>query len=314
MEMGFVRGKGITVIKSAPMLDPIEYEIMGYRVALRRSEASLIEVDTACEPFVETVCGETTIEEGVVEQRHRSQSNVINVALVGNPNSGKTSLFNMISGANEHVGNYSGVTVGAKTTHVERYGYRINLSDLPGTYSITEYSPEELFVRKHLAEQMPDVVVNVVDASNLERNLLLTTQLIDMHLKVVVALNMYDSLEKEETKLDHNMLGKLLGIPMVPTVASKDRGIDDLIRRVIEAYEETDPTLRHIHINYGSELEDCISAIQDEVRQNKDLVARYASRYLAIKLLEGDVVIKEEIQNCDNASEMSIVAERTESS
>jgi ferrous iron transport protein B len=202
------------------------------------------------------------------------------------------------------------VTVGAKTTHVERYGYRINLSDLPGTYSITEYSPEELFVRKHLAEQMPDVVVNVVDASNLERNLLLTTQLIDMHLKVVVALNMYDSLEKEETKLDHNMLGKLLGIPMVPTVASKDRGIDDLIRRVIEAYEETDPTLRHIHINYGSELEDCISAIQDEVRQNKDLVARYASRYLAIKLLEGDVVIKEEIQNCDNASEMSIVAER----
>ena len=310
MEMGFVRGKGIRVIKSAPMSDPIEYEIMGYRVALRRSEASLIEVDTDCKPFVDSVCGQTIVEEHNDELRHRSQSKVINVALVGNPNSGKTSLFNMISGANEHVGNYSGVTVGAKTTHVDRYGYRINLSDLPGTYSITEYSPEELYVRKHIAEQMPDVVVNVVDASNLERNLLLTTQLIDMNLKVVIALNMYDELEKEEARLDYDTLGKLLGIPMVPTVASKDRGIDDLVRRVIEAYEDTDPTLRHIHISYGGELEQSILSIQEVVRRNEDLVARYSSRYLSIKLLDGDRVVREELKVCDNFEQITSVAER----
>ncbi len=310
MEMGFVRGKGIRVIKSAPMSDPIEYEIMGYRVALRRSEASLIEVDTDCKPFVDAVCGQTAVEEHNDEQRQRSQSKVINVALVGNPNSGKTSLFNMISGANEHVGNYSGVTVGAKTTHVDRYGYRINLSDLPGTYSITEYSPEELYVRKHIAEQMPDVVVNVVDASNLERNLLLTTQLIDMNLKVVIALNMYDELEKEEAQLDYDTLGKLLGIPMVPTVAAKDKGIDDLVRCVIEAYEDTDPTLRHIHISYGDELEQSIVAIQTTVRANKDLVARYSSRYLSIKLLEGDKVVREELSVYPNSKHINAVVER----
>ncbi len=310
MEMGFVRGKVIRVIKSAPMSDPIEYEIMGYRVALRRSEASLIEVDTDCKPFVDSVCGQTIVEEHNDELRHRSQSKVINVALVGNPNSGKTSLFNMISGANEHVGNYSGVTVGAKTTHVDRYGYRINLSDLPGTYSITEYSPEELYVRKHIAEQMPDVVVNVVDASNLERNLLLTTQLIDMNLKVVIALNMYDELEKEEARLDYDTLGKLLGIPMVPTVASKERGIDDLVRRVIEAYEDTDPTLRHIHISYGSELEQSILSIQEVVRRNEDLVARYSSRYLSIKLLDGDRVIREELSVYPNSKHINATAER----
>ena len=290
-EMGFVRGKKVKVIKNAPLQDPVEYEIMGYRIALRRAEAELIEVSSAPEMALNEqnhlLGGETFPQETANRFLHKT-GKTINVALVGNPNCGKTSLFNMASGAREHVGNYSGVTVGAKQASFYHKDYLINLVDLPGTYSITEYSPEELFVRTHILERMPDVVINVIDASNLERNLYLTTQLIDMDLKVVVALNMYDELRQSGAELNYRELGRLLGIPIVPTVASQDVGLSELFDTVIAIFEDNEPIARHIHINYGHDIERSIGELQTLIWQDKDLVARYSSRYLAIKLLEND--------------------------
>ncbi|MDD3108499.1 MAG: FeoB small GTPase domain-containing protein, partial [Alistipes sp.] len=207
-EMGFVRGKMVRVIKNAPLADPIEYEILGYRIALRKSEADLIEVcDPKDLPSTPPHPGQGTFSGESVNRFLHEAGRHINVALVGNPNCGKTSLFNVATGAHEHVGNYSGVTVDAKHATFTQEGYTFELVDLPGTYSITEYTPEELYVRTHILNEMPDVVINVIDASNLERNLYLTTQLIDMNLKVVIALNMYDELESSGVQLDYRALG-----------------------------------------------------------------------------------------------------------
>jgi ferrous iron transport protein B len=160
--------------------------------------------------------------------------------------------------------------------HTEFEGYRFNLVDLPGTYSLSAYSPEELYVRKQLAEHTPDVVINVIDTSNLERNLYLTTQLIDMHVRMVVALNMYDETQKRGDHIDHDKLSQLFGIPMVPTVFTSGKGVEDLFKVVIEAYEGTEdlePHFRHIHINHGHEIENGISEIQEHLKKESDCVA-----------------------------------------
>ena len=301
-EMGFVRGKEVRVIKNAPLLDPVEYEVMGYRVALRRSEANLIEVtqdgDTPTQSTIYSA--HSTIPDRMVNRFLHEATHVVNVALVGNPNSGKTSLFNLVSGLHEHVGNYSGVTVDVKSAEVSRDGYTFRLADLPGTYSVTEYTPEELYVRHHILNEMPDVVINVVDASNLERNLYLTTQLIDMDLKVVIALNMYDELEQTGARLDYEALGRMIGIPIVPTVAARGKGADALFAKVIDVFEDNEPVVRHIHINYGADIEQSIRLLQDEIWKNSDVVAHYSSRYLAIKLLEGDAETMQVLASCAN--------------
>jgi ferrous iron transport protein B len=288
-EMGFVKGQMVKVIKNAPMKDPVEYEIMGYKVSLRRSEADLIEVvspsvakDMVASKF------EGTIDELTLKYSGEAKGKTISVALVGNPNCGKTTLFNYASGSKERVGNYAGVTIDAKEAKFKQGDYEFLISDLPGTYSITEYSPEELYVRNHIAEKRPDVVVNVVDASNLERNLFLTTQLIDMNIKVVIALNMYDELEQKSAKLNFEHLGEMMGIPIVPTVASKGRGLKELFERIIRVYEERDPIVRHIHINYGVEIEKAIHSIQHELKKHQKGKKKYSTRFLAIKLLEDD--------------------------
>ncbi len=300
-EMGFVRGKTVRVVKNAPMLDPVEYEIMGYRVALRRSEAALIEVSTGAGAIYKGRKAETVVEPEAVNRFHRPGGGQrVNVALVGNPNSGKTSLFNFASGLHERVGNYGGVTVDVKTATVHHGDYTLLLADLPGTYSVTEYTPEELYVRRHIFEQKPDVVVNVIDASNLERNLYLTTQLIDMDIKVVIALNMYDELLATGARFDYEALGRMLGIPIVPTVASKGEGIDRLFDTVADVFEDNEPMVRHIHINYGDDLEQSIRALQCLLWENRDVVANYSSRYLAVKLLEGDNNILEALKGIPN--------------
>ncbi len=304
-EMGFVKGKKVTVIKNAPLQDPVEYEIMGYNVSLRRSEAMLVEVIAVGEASsLAKIRFSGTIDEEILKISAITRGNVINVALVGNPNCGKTTLYNFASGSHERVGNYSGVTVDAKEATLRRGSYRFNIVDLPGTYSITEYSPEELYVRMHITDKMPDIVVNVVDASNLERNLFLTTQLIDMNIKVVIALNMYDELEKRGAKFDFNALGKMMGIPIVPTVASKGKGIDELFDRLIEVYEDRDPSVRHIHINYGKEIEDAIAVIQKEIRLNPEITDKLSSRYVAIKLLETDNTTLSQLHQLSNIEQI----------
>ena len=300
IEMGFIKGKEVKVILNAPLKDPIEYEIIGYKVSLRREEARLIEVVTEAEAREALVSDEhlqglpANLEEDqrlgkamahVADERHHS----IRVALVGNPNCGKTSLFNIASGSHEHVGNYSGVTVDAKEGHFKFRDYDITLVDLPGTYSLSAYSPEELYVRKNLLETVPDVVINVVDASNIERNLYLTTQLIDMNLRVVMALNMYDELERKGDKLDTRQLGWLLGMPVCPTISRDGRGIPELFETVIQIYEGADERLaRHIHINHGREIEKSIKHVQPYIANNQELKATYSTRYLTIKYLEED--------------------------
>ncbi len=296
VEMGFVKGKKVEVLLNAPLQDPVKYKVMGYEVSLRRQEAELIEVVTASNsseagevvsPTVSTWVSPSS--EGVGEDYHHAlrQRRVINVALIGNPNCGKTSLFNFASGAHGRVGNYSGVTVDASEAHASMFGYEFNLIDLPGTYSLSCYSPEELYVRNYLQEQMPDVVINVIDSSNIERNLYLTTQLVDMDLRVVGALNMYDEFERRGDHVDLGTLGTLFGMPMVPTSFKSGQGVKELFRAVIQVYEGRSRSARHLHINYGHELEDGIKSVQRWLKQ-APLPPSLSTRHLAIKLLEGD--------------------------
>ncbi len=295
MEMGFVRGKSVAAVMNAPLKDPIVYKIMDYEVSLRISEASMIEIITVeeaaklsgAEPGTETLTSEAI--ERVIERSGRE----IRVVLVGNPNCGKTSLFNIASGGHEHVGNYSGVTVDAKRGHFEHGGYRITIYDLPGTYALSAYSPEERYVRRLLAEETPDVIVNVVAASNLERNLYLTTELIDMDTRVVIALNMYDELQQSGAKLDFRSLGRMIGVPIVPTVSRSGRGIRHLFDTVIDVFENREKSVRHIHINHGQAIESGIGALKEMIKGDATVPKQFSPRYLALKMLEGDSQVEE---------------------
>ena len=304
-EMGFVVGKKVEVIKKAPLRDPIEYKIMGYHISLRNSEAQLIEIDH------DKKLKEFQASNGVLVSEDENstwleKTKHIQVALVGNPNSGKTTLFNFASGSKEKVGNYAGVTVDSKEATYKQSGYTFSIVDLPGTYSIKSYSPEEIYLRNYIFDNKPDVIINIVDASNLERNLYLTSQLIDMGVQNVIALNMYDELEKKGDILDYVSLGKLLGVPVVPTVSSKGRGIKALFEKVIEVYEVREPVVRHIHINYGTEIENSICAIQSRIKieENRSFTNIVSARYLAIELLENDKEFSKSIIRCVNSAEI----------
>lgn len=317
IEMGFIAGKKVTVVLNAPLKDPIEYEILGYKLSLRRSEAEQIEViseseakevmkkDSSFDTIYADDCDEEWSLNNLMKKLAEERKHVIRVALVGNPNCGKTSLFNVASGSHEHVGNYSGVTVDAKEGRFEYKGYKFVLVDLPGTYSLSAYSPEELYVRKNLIDNVPDVVINVVDASNIERNLYLTAQVIDMNLKVVMALNMYDELKDKGDELDIKQLGYLLGMPVCPTVSRDGTGIPELFDTVIKIYTQSDPKLaRHIHINHGAELEKSIDRIKLLLQKNQSLRDKYSTRYLAIKYLEDDKDIEKIIDTLPNRDEI----------
>lgn len=343
IEMGFIKGKKVDVLLNAPLQDPVKYKIMGYEVSLRHSEADHIEVVSIDEAKNDAKLSKAEEEdrqqvidskivdsndsdeqalgdkmlvaerkdnasnEALAEQEAERLHRVINVALVGNPNCGKTSLFNFASGAHERVGNYSGVTVDAKVGEADFNGYHFNLVDLPGTYSLSAYSPEELYVRKQLIEHTPDIVINVIDTSNLERNLYLTTQLIDMHIRMVCALNMFDETEKRGDNIDYDKLGELFGISMIPTVFTNGRGVDKLFETIIELYEgkeDSSAHYRHIHINHGHEIEHGIEHIQKYLKADDSIRQRYSTRYLSIKLLENDKHAEEYVSHLKSAKEI----------
>ena len=305
VEMGFIKGQRVDVLQSAPLQDPVKYRVMGYEVSLRRQEAEKIEVtdnDREAAEISEPQNVATTAHYATHSARH-----TINVALVGNPNCGKTSLFNFASGSHERVGNYSGVTVDAKEGYADFEGYHLKLIDLPGTYSLSAYSPEELYVRKQLLEDTPDVIINVLDSSNIERNLYLTTQLMDMHLRVVCALNMFDETERRGDHLSIDTLSSLLGMPMVPTSFKTGRGLPELLREVIHIFESQeghDNYYRHIHINHGHEIEDGIANIQTFLKGNDLLRLRYSTRWLALKLLEKDQKAEEVIASLPESKQI----------
>lgn len=313
IEMGFVRGQTVLVELNAPLKDPIKYKIMDYEISLRRSEASLVEVITPEE--AEAVFGDankasgesklTPSEEDECIKRALSKSTkTINIALVGNPNCGKTSLFNIASGAHEHVGNYSGVTVDAKKGFFEYKGYHFNIYDLPGTYSLSAYSPEELYVRRYLKDETPDVLVNVVVASNLERNLYLTTELIDMDYRMVIALNMFDELEQSGGKIDYKHLGNMIGVPIVPTVSRSGKGVNQLFDTVIDVYEGRNESVRHVHVNLGNVIENGITPLKNLLKQDPTCTREFSPRYLAIKTLEGDAEVKKILEGADSYPEL----------
>lgn len=286
-EMGFIRGKSVHVVKAAPLKDPVEYRIMDSNVSLRRSEATLVEV--VFEPDYHARASTMPGKIFNAEQRNMNRphpGNIIDVALVGNPNSGKTTLFNHVSHSRGHVGNYPGVTVESKEAIFQYRGYTFRITDLPGTYSLSDYSSEERFVQEHILQKKPDVVVNVVDANNLERNLYLTSQLIDMDITLVLALNMYDDMIARKDRLDMSLLSRLLGIRVVPTIGHRGKGVNRLFNHVIQIFENRDPDIRHIHINYGEEIESSIQVLQELIRKTPFITDNYSSRFLALKLLE----------------------------
>ena len=358
VEMGFIKGKTVEVLLNAPLRDPVKYKVMGYEISLRRQEADMIEVISEQEAREHNVQPgyhkgleeDIRLTEDEMRTLARDKRRTINVALVGNPNCGKTSLFNIASGAHEHVGNYSGVTVDAKEGFFDFQGYHFRIVDLPGTYSLSAYSPEEIYVRRHIIDQTPDIIINVVDASNLERNLYLTTQLIDMNVRMVVALNMYDELEASGNTLDYVKLGELFGVPMLPTVSRTGRGVENLFHVIITLYEggdfldkkgkvraeiledfrqwhkeyvpdhafgthqeeEEHPRgfFRHIHINHGPELERSIDAVKLVISENENIRHKYSTRFLSIKLLENDKDLEGMVKTLPNGDKILEVRDR----
>lgn len=360
VEMGFIKGKTVEVLLNAPLKDPIKYKVMGYEISLRRQEAAMIEVISEEEIKKQTT--QLDYHKGLSEDIHLGDEQLkrlalgkrrtINVAFVGNPNCGKTSLFNIASGSHEHVGNYSGVTVDAKEGYFDFQGYHFRIVDLPGTYSLSAFSPEEIYVRRHIIDETPDIIINVVDSSNLERNLYLTTQLIDMNVRMVIALNMYDELEASGNTLDYVKLGQLFGIPMLPTVGRTGKGIDELFHLIINVYEGGDfldqkgkvyaeilddlrnwhqeyvpdhgfgshkeegerprGFYRHIHINHGPELERSIEEVKSGISANENIRHKYSTRFLSIKLLENDKDLEKIVEELPNGEDILKVRDREE--
>ena len=303
IEMGFIKGVEVEVLQNAPLQDPVIYKLMGYEISLRRQEAEMIEVTAIAKEDTADQQSSSDTQETSGEQQSPLRD-VIKVALVGNPNCGKTSLFNFASGAHGHVGNYSGVTVDASMAHASFEGYEFDLTDLPGTYSLSCYSPEELYVREHLMKQHPDVVINVIDSSNLERNLYLTTQLVDMNVRMVCALNMYDEFERRGDFVHIKTLSTLFGVPFIPTSFKSGRGVQELFHEVISVYEDKSLLARHIHIPHGHELEAGIEHIQEHLKEDEEVRPLYSTRYLAIKLLENDTSVERYVRQLPNADEI----------
>ena len=359
VEMGFIKGKTVEVLLNAPLKDPIKYSVLGYEISLRRQEADMIEVVSEQEAkqadlqpgFRGGLPEDVPVGDEELKRLALGKRRAINVALVGNPNCGKTSLFNIASGSHERVGNYSGVTVDAKEGYFDFQGYHFRIVDLPGTYSLSAYSPEELYVRKHIIDETPDIIINVVDSSNLERNLYLTTQLIDMNVRMVIALNMFDELEASGNKLDYLTLGRLMGVPMVPTVCRTGKGIERLFHVIINMYEGGDfldkdgnisPEIqkdmqdwhkayapdhdfgadeeekhphrvyRHIHINHGPELERSIDEVKRAISRNESIRYKYSTRFLAIKLLENDKDLEQVARALPNGADILAARDKEE--
>lgn len=305
LEMGIIKGEKITAVKKSPFKDPVEYKVMGYDISLRNSEAELIEV-TLKNSNKKTYDYKKFISQRFSNPKKNNTGKLITVALVGNPNSGKTSIFNYTSGAKSKVGNYCGVTVESKEAYYKYKGYTFRLIDLPGTYSISSYSPDELYVRDFLMEKETDVVLNVLDSSNLKRNLYLTTQLMDLNIKIVCALNMYDSFTGTGEELNTKELESALNISFVPTVASTGDGIDELFDKIIETNDRKDDKIKHSQIYYGDEFEKEINDIQDLIRINKGnkLRQKLSSRFIAVKLFEKDKDAYDRIKQFDNYSDI----------
>jgi len=219
---------------------------------------------------------------------------MIRVALIGNPNVGKSLIFNDLTGGKAHVGNWPGKTVEKKEGRCRYKGEEIEIIDLPGTYSLTAHSIDELIARDYIVKEKPDVVVDIVDASNLERNLYLTLQLLELEANVVIALNKYDVAKSLGYEIDIDALSRILGVRVVPTVATTKEGIKDLLEAIVETARERKG--RRVVIRYGKAAEELISRVEKAILKDKELSSKYPTRWLAIKILEGDEEVLKEAE------------------
>ncbi|ODS33086.1 MAG: ferrous iron transport protein B (GTP binding) [Candidatus Scalindua rubra] len=295
MDMGLLVGEEVKVEKVAPLGDPIEVTIKDYSLSLRKREAKGI--------LVEAMNGrQTTGNHKSVVGSQQSEKKTISVAVAGNPNSGKSTLINAIAGTKLQVGNWPGVTVEKREAVFNHEGKRIKLVDLPGTYSLSPYTQEEIIARDYLAHEKPDVIVDVVDSTNLERNLYLTVQLMELGIPVVVALNIYDEAGKKGYKIDIKAMKKMLGILVIPTVATRKKGLSDLLNAVVEA-AENQSVHRLRELNYGEDIESAVRSVEEHVKSiYPSLVEKYPPRWLAIKLMEGDKHILKGVDISDNGN------------
>ena len=218
----------------------------------------------------------------------------ITIALAGNPNSGKTTVFNNLTGTHQHVGNWPGVTVEKKEGSYRYGGYQVRVVDLPGVYSLTTYSPDEVVARNFILEGEPDVVVDILDASNLERNLYLTTQLIELETNLVIALNMMDIAQSRDYQIDVDSLARELGAPVVPMVAKNKEDNKGLLQAIVAAFEGK-TAIEKVKLFYGNELEEHIKELETIIARDEELSQRFPPRWLAIKLLEEDREVLEKV-------------------
>lgn len=314
VDMGLTAGTCVEVVRYAPLGDPIEINIHGYNLSIRKSEAeeiNIFESNKEYEQFLQNTKNNSEIKEKSVVpllSSPPSSNSGMTVALIGNPNSGKTTLFNNLTGSYQYVGNWPGVTVERKEGKIKNISEDVTLVDLPGIYSLSPYSPEEIITRQYILEENPNLIINILDATNLERGLYLTTQLLELDLPVIAVLNMEDLLFSKGKVIDYKKLEKSLGIPIVPISASKNKGIDNLIFRISSVFKNGAKSRSIVNI-YSDEIESSLKEIDRIVNNDKNYIRN--NRFKIIKVFEDDMYVTESLKiSLENLKKIDSVREK----
>ena len=316
LDMGMIPGAEVTVVKLAPMGDPMELQVHGYELTLRLAEAAQIEIDSIekrSNPHARVENGKESEHPGLGEDgRYHSKKDEnplpegtkLTYALVGNQNCGKTTLFNQLTGSNQHVGNFPGVTVDRKDGSIKGYP-NTNITDLPGIYSMSPYSSEEIVSRNFVLNEHPKAIINIVDATNIERNLYLTMQLLEMDIPMVVALNMMDEVTGNHGSIDVNTIEGMLGVPVIPISAAKNEGVDELVKHALHIAKYQERPLRQDFCDkqdHGGAVHRCIHAVEHLIEDHAES-ADIPVRFAATKAIEGDHLIIEKLKLDQNETE-----------
>ena len=317
LDMGMIPGAEVTVIKLAPMGDPMEVQVHGYELTLRLAEAQQIDIQpigrrSRSHTFKDRAkdqdhpgLGENGKFHSKADEHPLPDGTVLTYALVGNQNCGKTTLFNQLTGAKQHVGNFPGVTVDRKSGAIRGYP-NTEVTDLPGIYSMSPFSSEEIVSRNFVLQDKPTAIINIVDATNIERNLYLTMQLLEMGIPMVIALNMMDELVGNRGSIDVNTMEAMLGVPIIPISAAKNEGVDELIRHAVHVAKQQEPPLKQDFCDkddHGGAVHRCIHAVIHLIEDHAAL-AGLPVRFAATKAIEGDALILQQLQLDRNEQEM----------
>ena len=317
LDMGMIPGAEVTVIKLAPMGDPMEVQVHGYELTLRLAEAQQIDIQpigrrSRSHTFKDRAkdqdhpgLGENGKFHSKADEHPLPDGTVLTYALVGNQNCGKTTLFNQLTGAKQHVGNFPGVTVDRKSGAIRGYP-NTEVTDLPGIYSMSPFSSEEIVSRNFVLQDKPTAIINIVDATNIERNLYLSMQLLEMGIPMVIALNMMDELVGNRGSIDVNTMEAMLGVPVIPISAAKNEGVDELIRHAVHVAKQQEPPLKQDFCDkddHGGAVHRCIHAVIHLIEDHAAL-AGLPVRFAATKAIEGDALILQQLQLDRNEQEM----------